>query len=168
MKVLFTSVHDSDPTNSGSHAFVSFFGVLASSQSKLDLRTLRVGDTLPPPQNNIDVKEIRRDGIVFRFIGENRDCDPRIPWNRACPVHGKHAPIVPVLLDFDAHMIELFFQLALLGDFLALDFPEGFALVVARFQLRELFFELGQAFFRCRIRLAFEPFAFDLELHDAT
>ncbi len=72
VRVLYTWAHDTDPTDRFAVAFVSYTGVLSGLNDKGDSRTLRVGGSLPNPQNDIKVKEIGPDSVVFSFADGKR------------------------------------------------------------------------------------------------
>jgi len=73
LKVLYTFAHDTDPTHHGSRAWVSYNGVLGSANDTIGNRMLHVGDRLPKPKDSIEVKAITPEGVVFRFVGEDRE-----------------------------------------------------------------------------------------------
>ncbi|MAB81298.1 MAG: hypothetical protein CMJ89_18280 [Planctomycetes bacterium] len=73
LKVLYIFAHDTDPTHNGSRAWVSYFGVLGSANDTIGNRMLHVGDRLPEPEVSIEVKAITPEGVVFKFVGEDRE-----------------------------------------------------------------------------------------------
>ena len=72
VKVLCIFAHGTDPLAEASYVSVSYTGVLSGLNEDWDLRTLRVGDTLPKPQDGVRVKEIRPREVVFAFADESR------------------------------------------------------------------------------------------------